>query len=634
MVARGKREIPLRPVALNFGVALAISLGVILYTYFKTKRMKPPKPKPSQISPDCGTRNDSRREYVVLRDDIHAMQDLSPSKVSSPNSFSNASPSSRNSGERDGYLLPEFNELVKECNMTVTRDNTSPRKSGESLVSNVESPRECRSAEHEDQIREIRGLRSKVKILEERERILEIQLLEYYGLKEQETAVMELQNQIRLNDMEAKIYDLKIESLRSDKRRLEAQVADYARVVTELEAAKAKVKILRRKLRSDAEQNREQILILQERVMKLQDHEKKAVETDRDVELQIHKHKELETALEETKKAYQDLKIENSELAEKLEYVQMLATSALDNEEVQVIKEESGRLRQQNEDLTKEIGQLQADRCTDVEELVYLRWINACLRHELRNFQPGHGKTLARDLSKTLSPKSEEKAKQLILEYANKESSMDKGPNTMDFDSDQWSSSQASYLTDSGEPDDSSIDTLSTKKTNPPSKTRIFAKLMRLLRGKDSSRHQAPLKRTVSVDDTSGRYSSDTQPEIQADSATDGIMTNFITSSGESSRRSFYLQRSYSRGQKSITRESSSCSRRNSDASSLSIFRRIDSVSEDVNDSSSSNHQPTQDAQTAEKSELIKYAEALKNSRTKSSFRRRSSSFSSLISYT
>ncbi|XP_073302546.1 protein CHUP1, chloroplastic-like [Primulina huaijiensis] len=445
---------------------------------------------------------------------------------------------------------------------------------------------------------------------------------------------MELQNQIRLNDMEAKIYDLKIGSLRSDKRRLEAQLTDYARVVTELEAAKAKVKILRKKLRSDAEQNREQILILQERVMKLQDHEKKAVETDHDVELQIQKQKELEIACEEMDKVNKNLKIENSDLARKLECLQMLATSALDNEEEQVIKEESRHLRQQNEDLTKEIGQLQADRCTDVEELVYLRWINACLRHELRNFQPSCGKTLARDLSKTLSPKSEEKAKQLILEYASKEGSMDKGPNTMDFDSDQWSSSQASYLTDSGEPDDSSIDTLSTKKPNPPSKTRIFSKLIRLLRGKDSRRHQAPLKRNVSVDDTLGRYSSDTQPEIQADCGPDGLMTNFITSSGESSRCSFDLQRSYSRGQKSITRESSSCSRRNSDDSSLSIFRRIDSVSEDANDSSSSNHQPTQDVQTAEKSELIKYAEALKKSRTKSSFRKRSSSFSSLISYT
>ena len=84
------------------------------------------------------------------------------------------------------------------------------------------------------------------------------------------------------------------------------------------------------------------------------------------------------------------------------------------------LSEESERLKKQNEELKNEIEQLQADRCSDVEELVYLKWINACLRYELRNHQPDLGKIMARDLSKTLSPKSEARAKQLILEYANK----------------------------------------------------------------------------------------------------------------------------------------------------------------------------------------------------------------------
>ncbi|KAI3463313.1 hypothetical protein Pfo_019976, partial [Paulownia fortunei] len=69
---------------------------------------------------------------------------------------------------------------------------------------------------------------------------------------EMETAVMELR--------------IKIESLLSDNRRLEAQVADYANVVTELEAAKAKIKLLRKKLKCEAEQNGEQILTLQDRI--------------------------------------------------------------------------------------------------------------------------------------------------------------------------------------------------------------------------------------------------------------------------------------------------------------------------------------------------------------------------------
>lgn len=41
-----------------------------------------------------------------------------------------------------------------------------------------------------------------VKNLKERERDLEIQLLEYYGLKEQESAVVELHNRLKINSME------------------------------------------------------------------------------------------------------------------------------------------------------------------------------------------------------------------------------------------------------------------------------------------------------------------------------------------------------------------------------------------------------------------------------------------------
>ena len=53
----------------------------------------------------------------------------------------------------------------------------------------------------------------------------------------------------------------------------------------------------------------------------------------------------------------------------------MLQTDAL--------KEERERLRQENRELQQEIEPLKADKCTDIEELVFLRWINACLRYDL-----------------------------------------------------------------------------------------------------------------------------------------------------------------------------------------------------------------------------------------------------------
>lgn len=275
------------------------------------------------------------------------------------------------------------------------------------------------------------------------------------------------------------------------------------------------------------------------------------------------------------------------------------------------MRAETERLRKLNEDMAKEIEQLQADRCSDAEELVYLRWVNACLRYELRNYQPNNpGKTVARDLSKTLSPKSEEKAKQLILEYAHKEGSVDKTTTSHDFDSD-WSSSQASYHTDSGDLDDTSIDNSSaTQKANTSRKRKVFSKLMRLIRGKDHSRKQS-LDKAPSAEVSSRKYHGDSPGSNSCissvvDAGHDSFNSRSRTSSQGSSRHSFHGTQpsSYQEGM------------RKSDASPAGL-RRTDSTPASLNNSPQENF----------KSDIVKYAEALKETH---SFRRRSASFTSL----
>lgn len=100
-------------------------------------------------------------------------------------------------------------------------------------------------------------------------------------------------------------------------------------------------------------------------------------------------------------------------------------------------------MRECNEKLINEIEQLKTDRCADVEQLVYLKWVNACLRYELRNYQPPHGRMGAKDLSKNLSPRSEKMAKQLILEYGNCDAD-EKSLSCIEFDSEDSFSSRAS----------------------------------------------------------------------------------------------------------------------------------------------------------------------------------------------
>lgn len=63
----------------------------------------------------------------------------------------------------------------------------------------------------------------------------------------------------------------------------------------------------------------------------------------------------------------------------------LLCAEFFQSEIVAKIKAEASSLRLTNEDLCKQVEGLQMSRLNEVEELAYLRWVNSCLRDELRN---------------------------------------------------------------------------------------------------------------------------------------------------------------------------------------------------------------------------------------------------------
>lgn len=415
---------------------------------------------------------------LILFSDYGILVSLGQEETSAQGASVGLSSSARHGG--DVLLLQDFNDLVEE----------------------FDTSRAFRTAGKDGYEQEIKRLRNMVIELREREQKLEVQLLEYYGLKEQESAVVELENQLKTNNKETKLFTLKIASLQLENQRLEKQVADHEKVVAELQTAKSRIKVLKKNLQHEVEQNREQILSVQKRVARLQEQEVKASADNQE------RVKVLEGEAEELRQSNARLQIENSELTRKLESTQILANSVLEDPEVvssvvsnplplvviniiiltiviwlqaEALNKTHDCLMLENEDLKKRVEQLQEDRCADAEELVYLRWINACLRYELRNFTPIPGKTVAKDLNKSLSHKSEEKAKELILEYARAE-----GMDNMEFDCDQWSCSQAFDSTDNGEADDSSIGNSSAKKTPNSRRIKFFKNLRRLILGKDA----------------------------------------------------------------------------------------------------------------------------------------------------
>ncbi|KAJ4869246.1 actin binding protein family [Raphanus sativus] len=455
IITKHKRDINL--FVLQLGAAFAVTFAGFLFSRFRknTKRVTRPTLPPlrPQSSSDHGYR-DTSNEEPIHRGDSRSEYDLD---------------------EKDVFLLPEFEDEVKKLDLLVHDDECETPKSDMSAA-----PLAFPSAEEGDHVNEIKRLRNTVRALRERERCLEDKLLEYYSLKEQQKIAMELRSRLKLNQMETKVFNLKIKSLQAENEKLKAQCSEHSRAVLELDMAKSEVHVLKKKLNIKTQQHVEQLLSLKERVARLQEDEIKASLPVPDADKMVQRLRDLEGEINELRDSNTRLHFENFELAEKVEAVQIIAGSKLeDSEEMETLREDGNRLMSENEELKKEIEQLQGDRCTDLEQLVYLKWINACLRYELRTYQPPAGKTVARDLSTTLSPTSEEKAKQLILEYAHEEDHTDY---------DQWSSSQESMITDSMFLDDSSVDTLFATNTKKSGKKKLMHKLMKILHGKDTKK--------------------------------------------------------------------------------------------------------------------------------------------------
>ncbi|KAI3455867.1 hypothetical protein Pfo_012530 [Paulownia fortunei] len=96
----------------------------------------------------------------------------------------------------------------------------------------------------------------------------------------------------------------------------------------------------------------------------------------------------VEMEVVELRRLNKELQLQKRNLSGRISSLEsQLATLAKVSESdiVEKIKAEASLLRHTNEDLCKQVEGLQMSRMNEVEELAYLRWVNSCLRDELRS---------------------------------------------------------------------------------------------------------------------------------------------------------------------------------------------------------------------------------------------------------
>ncbi|XP_057765679.1 protein CHUP1, chloroplastic isoform X1 [Salvia miltiorrhiza] len=465
----------------RLGFVVAASIAAYAVKQVSVKNSKPPEnSKKRQVENDeaplekSWNEGEQDKEHVVYSDsdfkEEEEEEEEDKEEVKLINSIINPALSSPPDFEDE--FLPEFESLLSgEIDFPLPTDKYD-------TAVNIKAEKDrVYESEMANNASELERLRDLVKELEEREVKLEGELLEYYGLKEQESSIAELQKQLKIKTVEIDMLNITINSLQAERKKLQEELSQGVAARKELETARKKIKELQKQIQLEANQTKGQLLLLKQQVSGLQTKEQEIAEVDK----KLKAVKELEVEVMELKRKNKELQHEKRELIVKLDSAESKVrtlSNITETEMVAKVREEVNELKHTNEDLVKQVEGLQMNRFSEVEELVYLRWVNACLRFELRNYQTPSGKVSARDLSKSLSPRSQEKAKQLMLEYAGSE----RGGGDTDMESNFDNTS-----VDSEDFDNMSVDSSTSRFSSLSKKPGLIQKLKRWGKSKDDS---------------------------------------------------------------------------------------------------------------------------------------------------
>ena len=214
----------------------------------------------------------------------------------------------------DEEILPEFEHLLSgEIEIPLSSDKFETETTAKVEKDTVYE------TEMEKNANELEKLRNLVKELEEREVKLEGELLEYYGLKEQETDVVELQKQLKIKTVEIDMLNITISSLQAERKKLQDEIALGVSARKELEVARNKIKEMQRQIQLEANQTKGHLLLLKQQVSSLQAKEKEAVTKEAEIEKKLKDAKELEVEVVELKRRNKELQHEKRELLVKLD---------------------------------------------------------------------------------------------------------------------------------------------------------------------------------------------------------------------------------------------------------------------------------------------------------------------------
>ncbi|RDY07375.1 Protein CHUP1, chloroplastic, partial [Mucuna pruriens] len=314
-----KPETLIKPVILKAGVPLAVSFAGFIYAWFVAKK--------------------------------------------SLSNNSSLSPNEESSHETNSHHEPKYEESCNSHSLSCIEDE------GHSVVAESSVIHDTTCLEEE-----INGLRSRIEGMQMKELALRFQFDRYCDLKEQESVVGDIKNMLSLEAARVDFLDKEISSMETQNKRLEGFVVQYLRVVEQIERWKSENRMLRRRFQKLLKKSKAQTRLVNEQALKIELEEAEILRSRDALETKVNVIGKLEDKMEELQRVLDQLLDEKNELLNKLDTAEKSYASKI----------EAGDVRREDyKQLLDELEQVKKERADEAKELIYLRWTNACLRHDL-----------------------------------------------------------------------------------------------------------------------------------------------------------------------------------------------------------------------------------------------------------
>ncbi|KAI3725240.1 hypothetical protein L1987_65021 [Smallanthus sonchifolius] len=217
-------------------------------------------------------------------------------------------------------------------------------------------------------------LRCKIVELQDLEREIEVRFLQFIELKDQEYALMGVQNSLRIEKERAEFLEREVSSMEEENKKFDEMVIAYLKALEELESSRLDNRVLRRREKKLLKKTKESLRLIVKQNLKIEAQEAHVLSTQGELRRKEITIEGFEHEVEVMRAEINRLQNEKNDVLNKLKITENAVASKVKAE--RILTEKYNRVVNELESIKKE-------RASELKELIYLCWCHACLQHEL-----------------------------------------------------------------------------------------------------------------------------------------------------------------------------------------------------------------------------------------------------------